>query len=420
MMLSAAFRRYARSISLPAHHLRSHHFSTTCTVNARGGHLSFITNATSSQWIRRSIFVAVAGSAATAWYYRPVADSDPRGGDGNGPDRGKEVFCSSAVAPPWCRDSVPFLLSCARGLSIGITTLAIRLFMNTYGSYEIFDDEHYGSFVETVLGGNGRTPDQGLITVSNHRSLFDDPGMVSCLLPLWIAIRPKYNRWGICSQEYCFNDVLPGIAKGFIGAGQVLPICRGAGINQKLLLDFARHLSSGEWLQIFPEGGVWQWDELGGRRVGEAKPASDAQRRLPVPKLGKLKWGVGKLIAHAPVRPKVIPFAHAGTENLFPQDEITGVTQSIFGGELRVRIRFGGELQFDDLIDDHEEKHGKLWKYDAAVGKYELSEKGRSSGDFHRLWDSSKEEMELYTKIAKRIEIHLEQLTKKVVTNSAF
>ncbi len=261
--------------------------------------------------------------------------------------------------------------------------------MSTYGRYEIVEDECYDSFLRAVLN---RSPNQGLITVSNHRSLFDDPGIVSCLLPLPIAIQPKYNRWGICSQEYCFNDALPGLIKGYIGAGQVLPICRGAGINQKLLLDFGRHLAAGEWCHVFPEGGVWQWDELGGRRLlpkgVECKsssdfgpssnleddsiviPATKKHRRLaPSPK-GKLKWGIGKLIAHAPTTPKVLPFAHVGMEKLLPPDAISGKTKlrnnllksllpSILGGDaqdkLSIQIQFGKEISFEDLISAHEE-----------------------------------------------------------------
>jgi hypothetical protein len=196
--------------------------------------------------------------------------------------RHNQTFCSPN-SPPWNRDHVPLLLQWARGISIGITTLAIRIVMNTYGNYEIVDDECYHKFLEVAIAArrdqqqqqqSSSSSDQssiqqqkrGLLTVSNHRSLFDDPGIISCLLPLPNAIQPSYQRWGICSQEYCFNDALPSLIKGYIGAGQVLPICRGQGINQRLLLDFGRHLANGEWCHVFPEGGVWQWEELGGRR----------------------------------------------------------------------------------------------------------------------------------------------------------
>jgi monolysocardiolipin acyltransferase len=391
-------------------------------------------------------------SMTSAWYYRPIADNSSPNDDtetqSRGPDRSTQTFCTPYTSPPWSRSHTPFLLSCARFISIGATTLAIRLLMNTYGQYDIVQDEFYESFMQSVLHRDG---DQGLITISNHRSLFDDPGIVSCLLPLHIAIQPKYNRWGICSQEYCFNDALPGIVKGYIGAGQVLPICRGGGINQKLLLDFGRHLASGEWCHIFPEGGVWQWEELGGRRElpkgVECKsssdfgpsinydddsiviPATKKHKALPQSYKGKLKWGVGKLIAHAPTTPKVIPFAHVGMERLLPQDEISGKTKlkpnllqsmipTFLGGDandkLSIQIQFGQEIAFDDLITQHEERHGKLWKYSGRVDAEEELEKGQSAEGFHDKWDSSKEEKELYSKIVKRIEERLEVVTKEV------
>ena len=395
----------------------------------------------------------ITASMTSAWYYRPIADNSVLSNNDDddkqlGPDRSTQTFCSPYTSPPWSRSHTPFLLSCARSISIGATTLAIRLLMNTYGQYDIVQDECYESFIQTVLN---RENDQGLITISNHRSLFDDPGIVSCLLPLHIAIQPKYNRWGICSQEYCFNDALPGIVKGYIGAGQVLPIRRGAGINQKLLLDFGRHLASGEWCHIFPEGGVWQWEELGGRRqlpngvkcISSSDfsrssnhdsgsiviPATKNHKVLPPSYKGKLKWGVGKLIAHAPITPKVIPFAHIGMERLLPQDEISGKTKvkknflksllpSFLGGDandkLSIQIKFGEEITFDDLISQHEAKYGRLWKYSGKIDAEEQSEKGRSGGGFHDKWDSSKAEKELYSNIAKRIEYRLELVTHDV------
>lgn len=333
-----------------------------------------------------------AGSMLTAftgaWYYRPLAANE----DGTMPDRSKQFFCSHEN--PYTRENTPFLLTMARGLSISITTIAIRLFMNTYGSYELdANDENYIQFLDAVLGAD-RVSSQGIVTVSNHRSLFDDPGVVSCILPLWVGIQPKYNRWGICSQEYCFNDALPGLIKGYMGAGQVLPICRGGGINQSLLLDFARHLAAGDWCHIFPEGRISQRDQLGGRK-GCTKIKE------------KLKWGVGKLIAHAPVCPKVFPFAHVGMENLLAQDSKTGRSYlKLFGGEpLHVRIKFGKEIHVDDLINEFESKHGKLRKYN--------SDSETNSDKIN--WVSSDDEKQLYRKITLRIEQELEKITSAVV-----
>ncbi len=318
-------------------------------------------------------------------------------GDKSSPNREQEPFCSEHV-PIFNRDETPFFLAMAQKFTIGLTAVLIRFFMNTYGEYHITDDKHYQHFLNLVLGGSGRKENnQPLITVSNHRSLFDDPGVVSCLLPLWIGIQPKYNRWGICAQEYCFSDALPAAIKGYMSAGQVLPIRRGAGIDQTLFRDFSSLVARGEWCHIFPEGGVWQWNKLGGR--GRTSIVESEAEGIQTP---KLRWGIGKLIAHSPIRPRVIPFAHIGMDNLLPQDPTTRKTylkKDIFGGEpLKVHIQFGEEIYFDDLIQEHEMKYGVLWEH-------------QDGHDFI----SSKHEKELYHKIALRIQNHLENVTKKVV-----
>ena len=115
-----------------------------------------------------------------------------------------------------------------------------------------------------LTAANGPTPPVGTHHRVQPRSLFDDPGKVSCLLPLPIAIKPRYNRWALCRQEYCFNGALPGLVHGYISAGQVLPIRRGGGIDQRLLLDFARHLVWGEWCHVSPEGGGSSGTSWGG------------------------------------------------------------------------------------------------------------------------------------------------------------
>ena len=307
--------------------------------------------------------VTILTSFATATYYRPIQDRRHEKDDDmtktksstaetqihKSPTRQSEFFCSSQKTL-FTRDETPIWYDIARHVTIGMTTIVIRIFMNTYGEYNIVNDENYHNFLTLVLGGDGREEkQQGMITISNHRSLFDDPGIVSCLLPLWIGIQPKYNRWGICSQEYCFADKLPAIVKGYIGAGQVLPIIRGGGINQSFLKDFSTILGRGEWCHIFPEGGTWQDNELGGR----GRDYSFSPERIDLTK-SKLKWGVGKLIAHAPIRPRVIPFAHVGMETILPKNRTTGKTRlkiKLFDNEpLKVHVQFGeGVIFLDDF-----------------------------------------------------------------------
>lgn len=193
-----------------------------------------------------------------------------------------------------------------------------------------------------------------------------------------------------------------------------MPIKRGGGINQKLLLDFARcdqllitfeftcsisllylyllygtlcrRLAAGEWCHVFPEGGIWQRPVLGGRENGKEG------------ELGHLKWGVGKLIAHSPRRAIVVPFFQFGMETTMPQHPETKKLSSVIPRPgHNVVVRFGEEINFDDLIQEHELLHGILWKYKASVDE-------DKEGDFHDHWDSKPEELLLYHKITLRVE----------------
>lgn len=43
----------------------------------------------------------------------------------------------------------------------------------------------------------------GLLTVSNHQSVADDPGIWSAMLPMW-ALRPEQVRWALCTEDVFF------------------------------------------------------------------------------------------------------------------------------------------------------------------------------------------------------------------------
>jgi hypothetical protein len=54
--------------------------------------------------------------------------------------------------------------------------------------------------------------------VSNHRSMLDDPAMMSSILPLWMSVQPKYIRWSVCAQDFCFNPAYSSIISTLSGA----------------------------------------------------------------------------------------------------------------------------------------------------------------------------------------------------------
>ncbi|CAN0559444.1 unnamed protein product, partial [Ectocarpus sp. 12 AP-2014] len=160
-----------------------------------------------------------------------------------------------------------------------------------------------------------------------------------------------------------------------------MPIARGSGIDQRLLLNFYRRLLGGGWCHIFPEGHCEQGGSLGGRAAGAGRDEH-----------GRLKWGVGKMIAHAPVTPVVIPLFHTGMANLVP---INPLTRKILHALPRmghtVTARAGRAISFDDLLEDHERRHGRLRKLALPP-------------------ESTREERQLYSRIARRVEEALLQL----------
>jgi monolysocardiolipin acyltransferase len=262
------------------------------------------------------------------------------------------------------------------------------------GKIDVSLDHNYYNFLRQL---KFREEGRPLITVSNHRSLLDDPTLLGCIIPYLTIIQPKFARYTLCASDYCFKPEIPGLIHGLLEAGHTFPLKRGAGIDQNHLLNFARHVAAGDWCHIFPEGGIWQLDSLGGRLNANNKT------------LGKLKWGVGKLIAHSPKTPIVIPFFHMGIETTLPQDPNTKICYSLIPKpNHRVDVMFGRELKFDDLIEEHELKYGRLWKYQAKAPE-------ESSLDDQLLaWKSRESDKILYHKITMRIQMELEKLNAEM------
>lgn len=151
-----------------------------------------------------------------------------------------------------------------------------------------------------------RDPGRGLLTVSNHQSVIDDPLLLSALLPPRILYRPSVMRWGLCSVDICFQA---RFYAAVCRLGKTLPMMRLGGLRQPHLAGAASRLRDGGWVHLFPEGRVRQ------RGMGYAKR------------------GLGKMIAMAYAAngdvPIVLPLYHEGVEGVMPQDHKTNKLKSI-------------------------------------------------------------------------------------------
>ena len=154
--------------------------------------------------ITKISFGAGVASFVGAWWYRPLPDIHHGNNSKNGPDRLKEVTCSKTSLQDDPSVSPPFSYDIARHITIFITTTITRFIMKSTGSFDLLKNSDYDKFITAVQNLSEKQP---MITVSNHRSLFDDPGVVSCLLPWEMCVQPKYQRWGICSQVSLYSIV---------------------------------------------------------------------------------------------------------------------------------------------------------------------------------------------------------------------
>ena len=114
-----------------------------------------------------------------------------------------------------------------------------------------------------------------MVTVSNHVTAVDDPGMVATLIDAKDFASPAHLRWQMCASDRCFRAraLLP-----MFRGGRVLPVLRGGGTSHHFIDDVVCKLEAGDWVHVFP--------------TGKRDPDSRS--------LGPLKPGVGKMIASTP------------------------------------------------------------------------------------------------------------------------
>ena len=122
----------------------------------------------------------------------------------------------------------------------GVIIRLCRFFMTTLNSLDIERLEQF----EAQKHRQGR----GLLTFSNHVSLFDDP-----ILPPNFDL-PRYEdiRWAATDAVNFFGSAL---VAWFFTSGKGVPIVRGAGLNQSGFHFLRDRLREGQWVHIFPEGG---------------------------------------------------------------------------------------------------------------------------------------------------------------------
>jgi monolysocardiolipin acyltransferase len=183
-----------------------------------------------------------------------------------------------------------------------------------------------------------RSGGRGLLSFSNHVSLFDDPLLTACISETqWASLRwiaaDAMNFFGSWSKAAVFNG------------GKCVPIVRGAGVTQPGMTFLAEKLAEGDWVHVFPEGGRT-------RHVGG---------RLQLP----FKRGMAELITSA--RPLVVPFHHSGMEQVLP------IGHRLPSINKRVELRFGQVTNTADGLADQPVDAVTRWAEDQLGGLERLA-----------------------------------------------
>ena len=156
---------------------------------------------------------------------------------------------------------------------------------------------------------------RGLLTFSNHVSLFDDP-----LLPA------NFAPSGYDEMRWVASDALNFFGTGWrawiFTAGKCVPVVRGAGVGQDGFHFLSDRLAAGAWIHIFPEGGRTR----------------DSRGLMQAP----FKLGIGRLIDEA--HPIALPFYHHGMQSVLP----VGSSRPRAGQ--RVQLRFGNPTSCDEAF----------------------------------------------------------------------
>eukprot|EP00466_Bigelowiella_natans_P021411 jgi/Bigna1/53559/estExt_Genewise1Plus.C_210051 len=205
----------------------------------------------------------------------------------------------------------------------GILGTTSYVFMHYLNDTKITNNQQ---LTDAVYKRNKKFEGRGLITVSNHVSAFDDPLLPSAMWSIPRFLSPKELRYVFCLTDRCFNKWWKG---RMLTSAKVVPVERGAGLDQFAMRYARQKLEHGDWIHLYPEG---TRSRDGGKTV---RP---------------FKIGVGKLVLDSTVPPAVIPFYHTGMHKVLPVK-----AKSLRTGN-QIHIMVGDPIFFDKAIEDHRKR----------------------------------------------------------------
>ncbi|KAJ4311176.1 Lyso-phosphatidylcholine acyltransferase [Neodidymelliopsis sp. IMI 364377] len=223
--------------------------------------------------------------------------------------------------------------------------------------------------------------ERGLITVSNHISVMDDP-ILWGILPLSYMFSPDNLRWGLASYDLCFTN--KGLST-FFTFGQTLPTHRSAhssfgGLFQPTITQAIRLLSRGPFLYANdppekPTTSLRSPDLIDPFSSGHLTFSTNGEDTFPAPSqyinrrhawvhifpegmihqteeriMRYFKWGVSRLVLESEPMPDVVPIFIEGFDNIM--HETRTFPRFIPRPFQNVRVTFGEKLNMEEVFGD--------------------------------------------------------------------
>lgn len=245
--------------------------------------------------------------------------------------------------------------------------------------------------------------ERGLITVSNHVSVLDDP-LIWGVLPFRYLINPDNMRWGLGSYDLCFQNKA---LSTFFTLGQILPTHRKlhsefGGLFQPTITEAIRLLSRGPFIHATdppkkPDTSVSSSDLIDPFSSGHLTFSTNGRDTFPSPSAylnrrhswvhifpeGKVhqkddktmryfKWGVSRLILESEPCPAIVPMWIEGPQDVMNEER--GFPRFLPRLFKTVRITFGEELDVEKAFGDLRAKWKQLRarEENASGGKLEV------------------------------------------------
>ncbi|KAF2105911.1 hypothetical protein BDV96DRAFT_591769 [Lophiotrema nucula] len=230
---------------------------------------------------------------------------------------------------------------------------------------------------------------RGLITVSNHVSVLDDPAIWG-VLPLSYLFNPDNMRWGLASYDLCFTNKA---LSTFFTFGQVLPTHRTkhsqfGGLFQPTMTQAIRLLCRGPFIQPNdppekPNTSVASPDLIDPFSAGHLTYSTNGDDTFPAPSaylsrrhswihifpegmihqtedkiMRYFKWGVSRLILESDPCPDVVPMWIDGPDQIM--HETRTFPRFIPRPFKNVSITFGQKLDSDEVFGELRERWKRL------------------------------------------------------------